>query len=393
MKTIKKIAVVLNVFLFCMPFSFSQWTSVNPSVTGPFQSMYFFDSMNGMAAGLLNAPHTTNGGSTWTLHPAFDLTDIDFASSTIGYATGVSGSSLQKTTNGGVSWSTLTPLASNSMWGVSVIDANTFFVCGTAGVVWKSINGGTSFSACDLPNTSWIATDLQFFSATTGCVVTGGGEIYRTTNAGTSWTLAFGGVLALSFHAIYFPDANNGYAVGTGGSIYKSTDAGVSWTQQTSGTPNELQDVHFYDVNNGIVCGNVGTVVRTTNGGLTWTTDATTGTTSTLDCCWMLSPSSAIAGGENNTLIKTTHFSAIEDGFEEYSRIQVFPNPSMGIVNITSEKEINAVRIYNPLGELIHATVSPSHNLIIELQDKVAGIYLVEVEMNGKKYIKKLICN
>lgn len=66
----------------------------------------------------------------------------------------------------------------------------------------------------------------------------------------------------------------------------------------------------------------------------------------------------------------------------------IYPNPTNDIATIQSNEEINQVRIYNQLGQLI----SNKKDKTIDLSDKPTGMYLIEVEFNNNTTaIKKLL--
>ncbi|MBL7733242.1 MAG: gliding motility-associated C-terminal domain-containing protein [Chitinophagaceae bacterium] len=145
-----------------------------------------------------------NGGTTWTTINTFpagttsqSFTDIEFPTSLIGYVAG-SRDTIWKTTNGGVSWSKL-PLP-------------------TPGVT---------------PQISY--TDMFALDANT-VYLTGNGfprkVVFRTTDGGNTWQDITNNILTLgggNLNGVIFHDINNGYVVGPGGVMYKTTNAGASW--------------------------------------------------------------------------------------------------------------------------------------------------------------------
>jgi hypothetical protein len=151
MNTTKTYFAALLLFVALIPSAIAQWVNIPTGTTTKYESMYFFDATNGVAASNGKVLRTSNGGDNWSIVNVNGVRDIDFANTNVGYIAGVSGNALKKTTNGGMNWTTLTPIISNSLWGVSVVDANTVYVSGTGRVVWRSTNGGLSFLAVNLP--------------------------------------------------------------------------------------------------------------------------------------------------------------------------------------------------------------------------------------------------
>ena len=206
--------------------SFAQWVNVPTGTTGAYESAFFFDTQNGLVSSSSKVLKTSDAGASWTAISVSGIRDLDFASTTLGYAAGYAGSSLKKTTDGGNTWTPLTPPTSNALWGVSVLDANTLYVSGTGKVVWKSTNGGSSFSVVNLPSgPSDLAVDLDFVSATTGCVLGQYGGVWRTTNGGTTWTNTYPSA-NIEYVSMCFVDAMTGFLVGEAGTILKTMNGG-----------------------------------------------------------------------------------------------------------------------------------------------------------------------
>jgi bilirubin oxidase len=73
--------------------------------------------------------------------------------------------------------------------------------------------------------------------------------------------------------------------------------------------------------------------------------------------------------------------------------ISIYPNPTNGIVNITTNG-INELKIYNVLGELIYTeTKIGTNELQINTSQWSKGIYTIQVNSKGNTINKKLIVN
>lgn len=166
---------------------------------------------------------STNAGTTWQTvdivtsspaappAPAFTaptLIKMAFPSSNVGYAIG-SRNGVYKTTNGGLTWTSINPFpalneniggAFISYTGVSAIDNNTVFVVG------NMFAGGTNVR-----------------------------RVYKTTDGGTSWTDIAGSINTQlpsgNMTNILFSDANNGYVVGSS-VMFITNNSGTSWTME-----------------------------------------------------------------------------------------------------------------------------------------------------------------
>jgi photosystem II stability/assembly factor-like uncharacterized protein len=128
--------------------------------TGPavLDQVDFIDGSHGWAAGGDALLRTTDGGATWTplAEPCSgELASIHFVSPRLGYAivvraggggliTSAVGGSLARTTNGGVSWTTVANAPKNPQT-VCFANASDGYL-GTPGHIWRSIDGGQNWT-------------------------------------------------------------------------------------------------------------------------------------------------------------------------------------------------------------------------------------------------------
>ncbi len=87
---------------------------------------------------------------------------------------------------------------------------------------------------------------------------------------------------------------------------------------------------------------------------------------------------------------KTTSISLIES---ESMEVSVYPNPSDGIyyIEMNDQSIITKIDIYNALGENIRSYNTKSQMQEINLCDKPSGIYILNIEVRGKIYTKKIV--
>lgn len=194
-------------------------------------------------------------------------------------------------------------------------NVNNVFIGSAGGGIWKTTNGGTSWSSVNTDLNVLGVPTITFHPTSSSIILAGTGEVYRTNNSnigynvwkargtygigiirsangGASWTQVFNknfsdlfGVLKIKFDP---NNPNNVYACTTAG-VYKSTDAGATW-----GTTPILNKIYTSDIainpsNSNIMVVSVGNLVdadkgiyRTTNGGSSWTKITGTGFPSTM---------------------------------------------------------------------------------------------------------------
>ena len=246
---------------------------------------------------------TTNGPyggeiRSLVISPNFPIDNTVFAGSNKG---------IFKSINGGSSWTAV--LASNYIYSLAVSPSfaidNTIFV-GTNGGIYKSTNGGSSWSAA-ITNFIGIrikslAISPNYTSDNTIFAGTDGSGVYKSTDGGANWTqintgLTDTNVRSVALSPSYTSD-NTIFAGTDGGGIFKSTDGGANWTQVNSGFTNtNVYSVALspnYASDNTIFAGTRGGggegIYKSTNGGSSWT-QVNSGLTKTAIWSVALSPS------------------------------------------------------------------------------------------------------
>ncbi len=138
----------------------------------------------------------------------------------------------------------------------------------------------------------------------------------------------------------------------------------------------------------------VATVANASNTAVTWTsTDETVATVS--------ADGVVTAVGDGTAVIRAT---SVEDP-TKYAEITVevsiaassasfrvesvvlYPNPTVDVVNISTEMEIERVEVYNTLGQKIGET----QNKMFDLSGKSNGVYFVKVYVNGAHHTYKIV--
>lgn len=243
------------------------WTQTDAN-TG--NSMCFLNSLTGYRASTV-ITKTTNLGDNWMLqtNPANALYGISFTDINTGYACGSFGKII-KTTNSGNNWTQIFSPVPNDyvLVGIHFRNAVTGYFVGYKLFTFESVfirttNGCSTYTVQNFQASTTFAA-IYFIDDNTG-FIGGKGVIYKTINAGTSWSLLTSPTIN-QLSSIYFPDAVVGYMSGYSGTIIKTTNGGSSWFQQTSTTNLDLKSVYFINENSGFICGN-SVVLRTTDGG------------------------------------------------------------------------------------------------------------------------------
>ncbi|MEK7353928.1 MAG: CARDB domain-containing protein [Chloroflexota bacterium] len=196
------------------------------------------------------------------------LSDITFVDASNGWAVGSSGI-IQRTSDGGATWTPQNSRTTNDLWSVSFVDANSGWAVGSSGTIRRTSDGGNTWTA----QTSGVSNtiyEVSFVDANNGWAVGTGGTILHTSNSGANWTSQTSNT-TYSLYSVKFVDASNGWAVGSSGIILRTFNGGVNWINQTSNTTDSLLETDFVDISNGWAVGYSGIILRTADGGTTWT--------------------------------------------------------------------------------------------------------------------------
>jgi photosystem II stability/assembly factor-like uncharacterized protein len=279
---------------------------------------------------------TTDGGKTWTRAQIPGRTSYDrgdaknhlegvwFPDPQVGYASGPGG--VFKSSDGGRTWRDITPrqLAGieTRLWGNFFTHRDTGIVTGggcqvgafgggDAQYVFRTTDGGTSWSffAGNEPNTG--LTDAILYSSRGLGYASSSGKIWRTLNGGISWSI-FASTVAPTSRAenVWQEDlsiSNNSFLVplsglfcnggGNAGGTRFSRDGGRTWTEYNSGTV--MYGSYLLNDSTGWACGDDATVIQTRDYGQTWNlVNCGIPSNVNIDDIWFVNDTTGFAVGE-----------------------------------------------------------------------------------------------
>ncbi|MCX6294709.1 MAG: C10 family peptidase [Bacteroidetes bacterium] len=374
---------------------------------------------------------TNNGGTTWnpgsinftgsTNYGVSNLFEFDYLNA---YAcmfplTGTGGA-IVKTTDGGTTWAIQPTATFTNSWAdfVHFFDANNGVAVGdpatstTDFVIYTTSDGGTTWtqvSTGSLPNSlSGEASIVNLYTAVgnTMWFATNKGRMYKSTNKGLTWAVSTTGFP--SSYNMRFKDASNGIAVSDTlpYNMKKTIDGGTTWTalaptgflvkrpviSYVPGTASRWFDVASYPSNgSSYSIDDCASMLNVDTGSVQFTAvsffDVNTGwagsfnTSPTVDGIYKWDPS----------VLTATN---IED--QKLDDVLVYPVPSKNIVNIQLgkiEEENMSIEVYNMLGEKVISKQikAVSKDVIqLDLSDKDAGLYFVNIHNGTKKTTKKI---
>lgn len=182
------------------------WTNISTTNSGSqgFRSVTMTDENNSWALWtMISSPvapartfKSADGGLTWTstqnLGGSTGWNDMKMITTSIGYSVGAEGKNA-KTTDGGTTWTSMNdgfPIPSGNFLyytfrAVAFTDVNFGWIVGvvsSSGLVYKTTNGGTTWTAQSLPNGTPALIDAYFTNSTNGWVVGNNGTILNFKN-------------------------------------------------------------------------------------------------------------------------------------------------------------------------------------------------------------------
>jgi photosystem II stability/assembly factor-like uncharacterized protein len=272
-----------------------------------------------------------------------ELRTIAFSDSLVGVAIGHKGTSL-RTTNGGLTWSTLANDLGGYIYDLDILPGGSFVAvgswdspwgggnmwCDSAGV-WKSTDSGASWKrqiplyaepphsaiSLEVLGASMPSDSVWYTLGGCGqlvCSPWGGTHLFRSTNGGSTWQYTPTEICDSGWASvgIAFLDDSVGVMLGGRGAIFRTTDSGNTVESIPSGTEALLFNVMFRPDGRGIIVGDSGVILQSTDGGLSWDRKPS-GTTVFLISAVFLDSSRGFAVGGSGTVLSTI------DGGESWS--------------------------------------------------------------------------
>lgn len=222
---------------------------------------------------------STNGGTTWSIPTGtyqtdaaqlnFKFYEIWVVTNLVSYACGDNGVVI-KSTDGGLTYSSCTPLPAGVIVpnGQPIVPTaySLHFISTTTGVVgcrnliYKTTDGGVTWSSLTIipdvaPNLPQNILGIHMSADEQTIVACGSQYIIRSTDGGVSWSVVYSWLQfgELPGKHLTWIDDNNLWATGERNVVVQSTDAGLSWTQiQPTTTSGDIRLAgHFYTINDG----------------------------------------------------------------------------------------------------------------------------------------------
>ena len=186
-----------------------------------------------------------------------------------------------------IGWVEQTSGVTTQLTSVSIVDDNNAWICGYAGVVLRTTNGGAnwvSVSSAPIPPTLDLHS-IYAIDATTALAAGSGTSsfLFRTSNGGANWTQVFtetGGFINSVQMGNSFAGFMMGDPVGGRWSLWGTTTGGLTWDSASFYLPQTGSDAgwnnsFFFDASAGVWFGTNNTRVYKSLTLVNWTTQPT----------------------------------------------------------------------------------------------------------------------
>lgn len=435
----KKLSIILAAMLVCGVMQaqlVEGWQEMPTGVTENLFGVACLDKNEVIACGengkILK---TVDGGETWTVKhekDGYDMIHVAFADAQVGYACGDScwwnsdnhKGVIVKTTDGGETWQELPNTEFvHLQWpdwirssDLCVVDEETYYLFTKDAVLWRTTDGGQSFTSIPFQY-GMVNHCVLFFEGETGylVVIDNGTHIHKTTDSGLTWSEVVTNGAYFGYSVVtHFFDKNHVEMYG-----YFSEG-----TQNLLVTEDGFETVSYLNVECPIMdyygMWNVSHSKYTsdTYGCILIGMTLTKGSTDTNPyimkdgwehCEWV---KQGIPDCENNGMVQcrdlyavdgvdTVFYIAAENGFvyksamipvngveEKALQINVYPNPAKDRV-IVEGIEAAEVGVYNSLGQLIKMMRGTNE---IDLSGLVDGVYLLRItDVDGRSHAARVL--
>lgn len=401
----KHMNIVLGALLLLStaPDASAQWNVKPSGTTNGITAVKFTDATTGFACGDFNTIlKTTNGGATWqpvangSIPPASFLS-IDALSASKVF---VARNGLYVTEDGGASWSQWGNWNNTaySIQSIKAVNDSTAFIT-KGGNILKTTDKGVSW------------TTVYYFPDLTGPMIFTGnndtafavsgrtwdnvsyGTIHRSVDGGGTWT-----DLALNtpqITAVHFRSGHVGYFIAFDKTLHKTVDGGTTWTSAGSITvagADYITGLLFTDDFTGYAISLLGFIYKTTDGGANWAIDRNAHKSNgnydvPLSALTAAGTKHIIVVGNTGTVIKNDGTLSVPG--TKPSGLRFYPNPVMKYLTVELEATASYehLSVYDMAGRLLsYRDISGQRSIQVDMQQYGSGNYIVEVAGKAEKH-------
>ncbi len=323
------------------------WNQISVGITGQnnLTSMFFLTPALGWIASDQGVVfRTTNSGVSWTKYSPGStnfplINSLYFTTPSKGWAAAWNSTIPIKTTDGGVTWSSITS-GSGWNWAISpnalaMPDSTHAIVVGRSGFIGRYLVNNPGYSDTICISTENSISELSFPNGEFGISTGGNLENLLSLDSGKTWIRKTNNFVYPHF-SIHFQTPAKGWCVGFTNQAFRTLDSGKTWTFMVPAPQlanQQLFKVRFWNETDGLVTGMQGVISKTTDGGVNWNVVHSNGTTymTSLD---LTNDSVATVGGYGGLLKRSTDrgntWNTLNSGTTANIKKVRFTNPNQG---------------------------------------------------------------
>ena len=309
------------------------------SISFPSQDTGYVCGYNGLMK------KTTDGGQTWIDCPTGFTTSyghVGFSDGRHGIAVGMQmQNNLIRTSDGGITWSvsTIGP-AFSGLQKVFPVNDYISFICGTNGLMMKTIDQGFSWTELCTGSHATIY-DICFADPQNGWAAGFGSpsRLTHSSNGGITWEESFNPIFdkLSTIRSIRFGDPLNGLIVGDGGPVLRTVDGGQTWDTVHNPAPGIIRKIGYFNPTHPVAIGYYGEIQLSSDGGQSWNHVPSGCSTWLTDIC-IIDSTNACVTGYDPPVVLMTHdqgltWNIINPGLGTYYTGVSFINQHEGWIN------------------------------------------------------------
>ena len=247
------------------------WT-IHP--TGYPQALYsfrFIDPVTMVACGDQGTLIRSNdGGHSWSSQLS-GITDEQFGlviqDASVVWSCGKDGS-VFRSRNAGLNWQRIKTRTTGVFLNVSKIHGGKVMLCADSGRVFIGDNHAFELEEV-LVDSGQAIKDAWFRDSLVGWACSAGSKVYKTVDGGHSWSILATVSASESLKAIQFVNDTIGFVAGNTG-VYKTTNGGITWLYTAFANASSIQDLRFCGDSVGYCAGFFGKMMKTVDQGNFW---------------------------------------------------------------------------------------------------------------------------
>jgi len=344
---------------------------------------------------------TDSNEGSFSKHKITSFTNLNasfFINNDFGFVAGDSGK-IYKTINGGTTWTSLSTNIQDNIYSLFFVNDSVGFATCSNGIIIKTNNSGSNWSLLNSGTSKYLYASY-FVNPDTGIVVGGYGTIIKTSNGGNNWISITD--TGYTYRSVKFFNNNYGIIAGGDGStpiIYITKDGGTTWINQNINRQTYLKSIFLTDTSTVWAVGTSGNIFKSVNDFVTLNNKVVG--CSQLNSVAFISPDTAFIAGNNGVIYRTFSGSALylppTPSFSNIlslsDNISVYPNPTTGYVNIEFQKaDTYNIFVSDIFGNIILHD-NNSYNLLksINLSKLSEGIYFIKIVNKNSSCVFKIL--